>query len=139
MMSTSSATSARASTSADDSVGVIRAVDFLEHIADKIALQRALPAPGARWHAACRRPRAPTAEAHTRTPPTSRSTTRTRSGTSPTAQYRNFVPQIKARVSNSRLVTYFPTEWHEQHIPYVCANLIALKDGTPRNGGRLFI
>jgi SAM-dependent methyltransferase len=54
-------------------------------------------------------------------------------------QYANFVPQIECRFQVSRLVTYFPSEWHEQHqIPYVCANLIAIKDG-PRQGGFLNI
>jgi SAM-dependent methyltransferase len=49
--------------------------------------------------------------------------------------YARFVPPITARFQVSRLVTYFPTEWHEQHsIPYVCANLVAVKDG-PRQGG----
>ena len=39
------------------------------------------------------------------------------------------------RFQVSRLVTYFPSDWHEQHkISYVCANLIAVKDG-PRQGG----
>ena len=33
----------------------------------------------------------------------------------------------------------FPTEWHARHnIPYVTANLIALKDPMPRNGGAYF-
>ena len=51
-------------------------------------------------------------------------------------RYRAYVPEVMARFQASRLVTYFPTEWHEQNqIPYVCANLIALKDGAPRNGG----
>ena len=48
--------------------------------------------------------------------------------------------EIRAAFQVSRLVTYFPTEWHEQHrIPYVAANLIALKDAAPRNGGPLLI
>ena len=51
-------------------------------------------------------------------------------------RYQAYVPEVIARFQVSRLVTYFPTEWHEQNqIPYVCANLIALKDGAPRNGG----
>ena len=36
-------------------------------------------------------------------------------------------------------MTYFPNDWHEEHkISYVCANLIAIKDG-PRQGGFLLI
>jgi len=50
------------------------------------------------------------------------------------------VPAIRAAFQVSRLVTYFPTGWHEQHrIPYVAANLIALKEGMPRNGGIILI
>jgi hypothetical protein len=49
------------------------------------------------------------------------------------------VPQIACRFQSSRLVTYFPSEWHEQHhISYVCANLVAIKEG-PRQGGFLLI
>ena len=52
--------------------------------------------------------------------------------------YAQFVPQLECRYQSSRLVTYFPTEWHELHqVPYVCANLIAIKEG-PRQGGFLF-
>jgi predicted SAM-dependent methyltransferase len=124
----------------DNSVGVIRAVDFLEHIADKVALINELY-----------RALAPGGLLLSQTP----STDGRGAYQDPThvafynensfwyyteRQYRNFVPQIKAAFQVSRLVTYFPTEWHEQHrIPYVTANLIALKDSTPRNGGRLMI
>ena len=124
----------------DNSVGVIRAVDFLEHVADKVALINELY-----------RVLAPGGLLLSQTP----STDGRGAFQDPThvafynensfwyytdRQYRNFVPQIKATFQTSRLLTYFPTEWHEQQrIPYVCANLIALKDGTPRNGGRLAI
>ena len=38
------------------------------------------------------------------------------------------------------MVTYFPSEWHQtHHIPYVSANLIAIKDDALRNGGLLNI
>ncbi len=68
-----------------------------------------------------------------------RITTRTPFGTSPTTITLRFVPQITCRFQVSRLVTYFPTEWHEQHrISYVCANLIAIKEG-PRQGGFLLV
>ena len=124
----------------DNSVGVIRAVDFLEHVADKVALINELY-----------RALAPGGLLLSQTP----STDGRGAFQDPThvafynensfwyyteRQYRNFVPQIKASFQVSRLVTYFPTEWHEQHrIPYVTANLIALKESTPRNGGRLLI
>lgn len=55
-------------------------------------------------------------------------------------QYRTFVPEIEARFQSSRLVTYFPTEWHShKDISYVVANLIAMKEGTPRCGGPLLV
>lgn len=124
----------------DNSVGVIRAVDFLEHVADKVGLINELY-----------RALAPGGLILSQTP----STDGRGAYQDPThvafynensfwyyteRQYRNFVPQIKAAFQVSRLVTYFPTEWHEQHrIPYVTANLIALKDPMPRNGGRLLI
>lgn len=50
------------------------------------------------------------------------------------------MPSIQAAFQVSRLVTYLPTDWHEQHrIPYVTANLIALKAPMPRNGGIILI
>ena len=54
-------------------------------------------------------------------------------------RYRNYVPWITGRFQSSRLVTTFPTQWHARHnIPYVTANLIALRDPMPRNGGAYF-
>jgi hypothetical protein len=56
------------------------------------------------------------------------------------ANYSRFVPEIKCRFQASRLVTYFPSEWHQKHnISYVSANLIAIKDDELRNGGLLNI
>ena len=53
--------------------------------------------------------------------------------------YSEFVPQIQCRFQVSRLNTYFPSDWHQQHdISYVNANLVAVKDG-PRQGGLLNI
>ncbi|POX49974.1 glycosyltransferase [Streptomyces sp. Ru72] len=55
-------------------------------------------------------------------------------------QYRAFVPEIEAKFQKSRLVTYFPTEWHaENDISYVVANLIAMKEGADRCGGLLLV
>jgi hypothetical protein len=54
-------------------------------------------------------------------------------------QYAAFVPQIECRFQLSRLSTYFLTDWHREHdIPYVGANLVAIKDGA-RQGGFLLI
>jgi O-antigen biosynthesis protein len=124
----------------DSSVGVIRAVDFLEHVADKVAVINEL-----------HRVLAPGGLLLSLTP----STDGRGAFQDPThvafynensfwyytdARYRNFVPTIRAAFQVSRVVTYLPTEWHEQHrIPYVAANLIALKEGMPRNGGIILI
>lgn len=120
----------------DGSVGVIRAVDFLEHVADKVALFNELY-----------RLLAPGGLLLSQTP----STDGRGAFQDPThvafynensfwyyteAAYRNFVPEIEARFQTSRVVTTYPTEWHATHqIPYVTANLIALKDPMARNGG----
>ncbi|MBV8956502.1 MAG: glycosyltransferase, partial [Solirubrobacterales bacterium] len=124
----------------DSSVGVIRAVDFLEHVADKIALINEL-----------HRVLAPCGLLLSLTP----SSDGRGAFQDPThvafynensfwyytdSRYRSFVPHITARFQVSRLVTYFPTEWHErQQIPYVAANLIAVKEPMPRNGGLLLL
>lgn len=123
----------------DNSCGVIRAHDFLEHVVDKIALINEIY-----------RLLAPGGLLLSMTP----STDGRGAFQDPThvayynqnsfwyyteAQYRNFVPTIEAKFQSSRLITLFPTEWHERHnIPYVYANLIALKDGMPRNGGLIW-
>jgi O-antigen biosynthesis protein len=124
----------------DDSVGVIRAVDFFEHVSDKVGLinelYRAL-APGGLLLS-----QTPSSDGRgAYQDPTHVAFYNENSFWYYTEQqYRNFVPEIRAAFQVSRLVTYFPTEWHEQHrIPYVTANLIALKDGMPRNGGRVLI
>jgi glycosyltransferase involved in cell wall biosynthesis len=120
----------------DNSVGVIRAVDFCEHISDKIRL----------WNEFYR------ILAHggmvlSLTP----STDGRGAFQDPThvafynensfwywvdENYRRFVPEIKTNFQVSQLFTYFPSSWHEKNnISYVCANLIAIKNG-PRQGGR---
>ncbi|MEU8017401.1 glycosyltransferase [Micromonospora parva] len=121
----------------DDSVGVIRAVDFLEHVPDKIAVFNELY-----------RILAPNGMLLSLTP----STDGRGAFQDPThvafynensfwyftdQQYARFVPEIECRFQVSRLGTYFPTDFHRSHnIPYVVANLIAIKDET-RNGGPL--
>jgi O-antigen biosynthesis protein len=123
---------------AEGSVGVVRAVDFLEHVADKVALINEIY-----------RLLAPGGILLSQTP----STDGRGAFQDPThvsfynensfwyyteANYRNFVPEIRARFQSSRLMTNYPTEWHARHhIPYVTANLIALKEPMPRNGGLL--
>lgn len=52
--------------------------------------------------------------------------------------YRDRVPELTARFQVSRSVTAFPSEWHEaRSLSYVFVNLIAVKEGAPRNGGPL--
>lgn len=47
------------------------------------------------------------------------------------------LPALTGRWQVSRLHSGFPSPWHQQwNVPYVYANLIAVKDG-PRNGGAL--
>lgn len=122
----------------DGSVGVIRAFDFLEHVVDKVAVINELY-----------RLLAPGGVLLSMTP----STDGRGAFQDPThvafynensfwyytdRNYRNFVPELEAAFQTSRLVTHFPTAWHEAHdISYVTANLIALKDDAPRNGGQL--
>jgi O-antigen biosynthesis protein len=123
----------------DNSVGVIRAVDFCEHIEDKIRL----------WNE-FHRVLAHGGMVLSLTP----STDGRGAYQDPThvafynensfwywtdENYRKYVREITARFQISQLFTHFPTEWHQQHnISYVCANLIAIKEG-PRQGGRLGI
>ena len=124
---------------AEGSVGVIRAVDFLEHVPDKVALINELY-----------RLLAPGGLLLSQTP----STDGRGAFQDPThvafynensfwyyteANYRNFVPEIKAQFQVSRVATSYPSEWHAAHdISYVTANLIALKEPMDRNGGLLF-
>ena len=123
---------------AGGSVGVIRAVDFLEHVADKVALFNEVY-----------RLLAPGGLLLSQTP----STDGRGAFQDPThvgfyneypvwyfteAKYQSYVPEIAARFQVSRLVTHYPSEWHAEHnISYVTANLIALKESTPRNGGAI--
>lgn len=120
------------------SVGVIRAVDFLEHVVDKIGLINEL-----------HRLLAPGGMLLSLTP----STDGRGAFQDPThvafynensfwyytdVEYARFVPQLTARFQQSRLTTVFPSEWHQQHdISYVYANLVCLKGEQPRNGGAL--
>jgi SAM-dependent methyltransferase len=124
----------------DNSVGVIRAVDFLEHIADRVGLFNEI-----------HRLLAPDGLLLSLTPstdgrgafqdPTHRSFYNENAFWYFTdAHYAHYVPEIACRFQVSRLATYHPSPWHEEHqVPYVQANLIAVKDGGHRNGGPLNI
>jgi hypothetical protein len=50
---------------------------------------------------------------------------------------RSSLPDLRARLQVSFIRTHFPSPWHEGvHVPYVQANLLAVKQG-PRLGGPL--
>jgi glycosyltransferase involved in cell wall biosynthesis len=123
----------------DNSVGVIRASDFLEHIHDKVAIMNE-----------CYRVLAHGGLLLTTTPssdgrgayqdPTHVSYWNENSFWYYTdAQFSKYVPEIQCRFLRSRVISTYPSPWHEQHdISYVIANLVAVKDG-PRIAGELLI
>jgi SAM-dependent methyltransferase len=120
----------------DSSVGVIRAFDFLEHVADKVALMNELY-----------RLLAPGGMLLSMTPSTDGRGAFQDPGHVAfynensfwyytEAHYRKMAPDITAKFQSSRVFTAYPTEWHAEHdITYVTANLIALKEPMERNGG----
>lgn len=127
----------------DSSIGVIRCVDFLEHIADKQFMMDEIY-----------RVLVPGGMLLSLTP----STDGRGAFQDPThvsywnensfwyhtdRRYQHYSPQTSRGVATfqvSRLRTYFPSEWHQQHnISYIQANLIAIKPGTPRHGGELLV
>lgn len=119
----------------DSSVGVVRAVDFLEHVPDKVRLMNEIHRVLA--HGGMLFSLTPSSDGRGAfQDPTHVSFYNENSFwyfTDPA--FACYVPEITARFQVSRLVTYFPTPWHVEHqIPYVCANLVALKGG-PRQGG----
>jgi len=119
----------------DNSVGVIRAHDFLEHITDKVRLWNEL------YRVLC-----DGGMLLTLTP----STDGRGAFQDPThvayynensfwyfidKDYRKYVTELEMNFHKSRLASIFPSDFHRvHHIPYVRANLIAVK-GTERFGG----
>lgn len=123
----------------DSSVGVIRAVDFLEHLADPISFMN--EAYRALAHGGLLLSLTPSTDGRGAfCDPTHIAFWNELSFRYYTdAAYQKYVPRIETRFQVSRLVTYMPTTWHEENnLPYVCCNLIAIKDG-PRQGGRLLV
>lgn len=123
----------------DSSVGVIRAVDFLEHVPDKIAMFNELYRVLA--HGGLLLSLTPSTDGRGAwQDPTHVAFYNENSFWYFTdSEYADFVPPIKCRFQVSRMQTYFPSDWHVAHqISYVNANLIAIKDG-PRQGGLLKI
>ncbi|MFJ9864413.1 glycosyltransferase [Streptomyces sp. NPDC101165] len=124
----------------DNSVGLMRAVDFLEHVPAKVPLINELYrllAPGGMLLSMT-----PSSDGRgAYQDPTHVAYYNENSFWYYTDnQYRAFVPEIEARFQSSRLVTCYPTEWHSQNdISYVVANLIAMKEGAARCGGPLLV
>ncbi|MER6981432.1 glycosyltransferase [Streptomyces carpinensis] len=124
----------------DDSVGLMRAVHFLEHVPAKVPLINELY-----------RLLAPGGMLLTMTPSSDgRGAYQDPSHAAyynensfwyyTDDKYRTLVPNLEARFQSSRLVTYFPSEWHAKNkISYVVANLIAMKEGAARCGGLLLV
>ena len=123
----------------NDSVGVIRANDFLEHIPDKIKLfnemYRVL------CHGGMLLSYTPSSDGRGAfQDPTHVSFYNENSFWYYTQMgFRQYVPEIQCRFQSSRITTFFPSGWHQQNnISYVIANLIAIKDGE-RFAGQLWI
>ena len=121
----------------DSSVGVIRAVDFLEHIPDKIAvfneMYRLLT------HGGMLLSLTPSTDGRGAfQDPTHVAYYNENSFWYFTDEnYSKYVPEIKCKFQVSALKTFFPSEWHRSNnISYVQANLVAIKDG-PRLPGIL--
>ena len=114
----------------DGSVGVIRAVDFLEHIPDKINIINEIYRLLA--HGGMLLSNTPSTDGRGAfQDPTHVAFYNENSFWYYTRDnYRNFVPEIKCKFIESRLITFFPDKWHEDNfISYVNANLVAVKDG----------
>jgi glycosyltransferase involved in cell wall biosynthesis len=123
----------------ENSVGVIRAVDFLEHIPDKIRLFNSMYRVLA--HGGMLLSLTPSSDGRAAfQDPTHVSFYNENSFWYYTKQqFAQYVPEIKCRFQSSMIKTLYFNEWYAQNkMPYVCANLIAIKDG-PRIPGYLEI
>jgi len=121
----------------DNSIGLIRANDFLEHFEDKVFIFNEMYRVLA--HGGMVLSETPSTDGRGAfQDPTHISFYNENSFWYFTNEfYAKFVPSIECKFQVSRLLTYFPTEWHAAHnISYVRANLVALKDG-PRIAGEL--
>jgi len=120
----------------DGEVGVVRAVDFLEHVADSVALLNEIHRVLA--HGGLLLSLTPSTDGRGAwMDPTHTAFYNENSWWYWTnAEYSKYVPAIKGRFQSSRCFTFFPSAWHfENRISYVCANMIALKPGGARQGG----
>ena len=124
---------------ADNSVGVIRAYDFMEHLPNKTAFME--------WcydklaHGGMLLSMTPSSDGRGAfQDPTHIAFWNENSFWYYTdKQYSDFI-DFKCRFQQSALRSFFPSDWHrENHIPYVQANLIAVKQKTHDFGGLLNI
>jgi SAM-dependent methyltransferase len=121
----------------DSSVGVIRAYDFLEHVTDKVGLFNELYRLLAHGGLLISMTPSTDGRAAFQDPTHVAFYNENSFWYFTDSAYAAFVPEIRCRFQISRLVTVFPSEWHESHqMPYVQAMLIAIKDGA-RQGGHL--
>ena len=121
----------------DNSVGIIRAVDFFEHIPDKVRLWNEMYRVLA--HGGMIVSLTPSTDGRgAYQDPTHNSFYNENSFWYFAYQeHRKYVPELKMDFHISRLVTYFPSEFNRIHnIPYVCANLIARKESS-KFGGKI--
>ncbi len=121
----------------DNSVGVIRAVDFLEHIPDKVSVFNEMYRVLA--HGGIILSMTPSTDGRGAfQDPTHVSFYNENSFWYFTDEfYSKYVPEITCKFQKSRVMTFFPSDWHREHnILYVGANLVAIKDG-PRIAGEL--
>lgn len=123
----------------DNSIGVIRASDILEHLKDPVQIMNEayrVLAPGG-WLMIS----VPSTDGRGAfQDPTHVSFWNENSFwyyTNP--KFARFVPDIKCKFQVSRVLTWFPSQWHKEHnIPYIDAQLIALKDGYEPIGESLW-
>jgi glycosyltransferase involved in cell wall biosynthesis len=121
----------------DNSVGVIRAVDFLEHIPDKVAVFNEMYRVLA--HGGIILSMTPSTDGRGAfQDPTHVSFYNENSFWYFTDEfYSKYVPEIACKFQKNRIMTFFPSDWHrDNNILYVGANLVAIKDG-PRIAGEL--
>lgn len=121
----------------DNSVGVIRAIDFLEHIPDKVAVFNEMYRVLA--HGGIILSSTPSTDGRGAfQDPTHVAFYNENSFWYFTNEfYSKYVPEITCKFQASRLITFYPSEWHRTHnISYVRANLVAIKEG-PRIAGEM--
>ena len=114
-----------------NSVGVIRAHDFLEHISDRVRLFNSMYRVLA--HGGMILSMTPSTDGRGAfQDPTHVSFYNENAFWYFTdLNLANYVPEIQCRFQSTRLYTFFPSEWHEQNkICYVVAHLTAIKDGA---------